>query len=216
MWLGLVKKIADADRFVVLDSVQFEKNYFQNRNKIRTKEGWMWLTVPVKKQPLATLIKDIEISYNQPWQEKYLKSLQAHYGGAPYFKDYFPKIEKIIRKNHTYLAGLNIELLEFVLDSFGIKKQLIRSSELSTEKAVGGSDVCLAICKQQCASIYLAGPSGKDYLKLDDFDREGIEVLFHEFHHPEYKQLHGEFLPYMSSIDLLFNHGQEAKNILIS
>lgn len=213
VWLGLIKKIADADRFVVLDSVQFRKNYFQNRNKIRTKDDWMWLTVPVKKQALATLIKDIEISYDQQWQDKYLKSLQVQYGMTPYFSTYYPAIESIIRKNHVYLADLNIELLQYILDAFGVSTPMIRSSTLGIT-AVGGSSVCLEISQKQGAQVYLAGPSGKEYLQLEDFEKEGIVVEFHAFEHPTYEQVHDGFIPYMASIDALFNHGAEAKKYL--
>lgn len=214
VWLGLIKKISDSDVFVVLDSVQFEKNYFQNRNKIRTKEGWMWLTVPIKKAPLSTPIKDIKISYDQNWQKKYLNSLQIHYGKTPFFKMYYPKIEEIILMNHTHIVDLNIELLKWMLQEFGItKKEIIRSSTLDIKDGIGGSNVCLEICRkfEQCS--YLAGPSGKDYLVMDDFRKHKIEVNFHDFKHPEYKQIHGGFVPYMSALDILFNIGGEVKNI---
>lgn len=214
VWLGLIKKIADADIFVILDSVQFEKNYFQNRNKIKTQDGWMWLTVPVKKMPLITLIKDIEISYDQNWQDKYLKSLQVYYAKAPYFTEYYPAIEQIINKHHAHLADLNIELLIFLLQSFGVTgKTIVRSSSMGLQ-AVGGSAVCLEIAQKQGAHIYLAGPSGRDYLHLNDFAQAGIDVEFHHFDHPTYHQLHGDFLPYMASIDALFNLGPKAKDIL--
>ncbi len=216
IWLGLIKKISDADTFVILDSVQFRKNYFQNRNKIKTRHGSMWLTVPVKSAPLDTKIKDIEISYDQNWQEKYLNSIRTHYGASKYFKEYYPKIEQIVLKNHKYLADLNIDLINFFLDEFGVKgKKIIKSSEIDLDGILGGSNVCLEICKKNGECTYLAGPSGKDYLNLDDFDKEKIKVIFHEFEHPSYGQLHGEFLPGMSSLDALFNLGPEAKKILV-
>lgn len=214
VWLGLIKKISDSDVFVILDSVQFEKNYFQNRNKIRTKEGWMWLTVPVKKASLSTSIKDIEISYNENWQKKYLKSLQIHYGKTPFFKTYYPKIEEIVLKNHTHLADLNIELLEWILKEFGVEnKKIVKSSSLGIEEGIGGSNVCLEVCKYFKPHVYLAGPSGRDYLILDDFKQHCIDVHFHDFSHPEYTQIHGSFLPYMSSLDALFNLGDEVKGL---
>jgi len=215
VWLGLIKKISDADVFVILDSVQFEKNYFQNRNKIRTKEGWMWLTVPIKKAPLSTLIKDVEISYEEKWQKKYLKSLEIQYGKAPFFKKYYPQIEEIISKNHKLLVDLNIELLEFVLREFGVQnKTIVKSSTLKIKEGIGGSNVCLEICKYFKSNIYLSGPSGRDYLILDDFKQHCIDVHFHDFSHPEYTQIHGSFLPYMSSLDALFNLGDEAARFL--
>jgi hypothetical protein len=215
VWLGLIKKISDADVFVILDSVQFEKNYFQNRNKIRTKDGWIWLTVPVKNSPLETLIKDIEISYDKPWQKKYLTSLRINYGKAKYFNNYYSKVESVILKKYKYLSDLNIELLYFLLEEFGIsKKKIFKASEMSIQNGGGASNVCLQICKKFEKCTYLAGPSGKDYLKLQDFEDAGYKVVFHDFKHPEYKQVYGGFLPFMSSLDALFNLGLEAKKIL--
>lgn len=217
IWLGLVKKIDDADVFVILDSVQYRHGYVQNRNRIRTgsEQGWEWLTVPTVKHPLDTQIKDIEISYNVDWTKKYLNALRTNYGSAKYFKTYFPGIENIILKKHKMLVDLNIELIMFILKSFGIsEKKILRSSEIDIGDAKGGSDVILGLCKQLGTKHYLAGPSGRDYLKLDDFEKEGIQVTFHEFHHPTYSQLHEPFMPGMSSIDMLFCHGQEVRDLL--
>lgn len=212
IWLGLVKKIQDADVFVILDSVQFEKNYFQNRNKIRTKDGWVWLTVPVKKTSLHTNIKDIEISYDNDWQKKYLKSIQVNYSGTDFFDFYYKEIEFIIKKNHKYIVDLNVELIEWVLEKFNIKgKKIIRSSSLNIKEGIGGSNVCLEICKYFGNCVYLAGPSGKDYLVLNDFKKENIEVVFHEFTSPTYKQKYKNFEPNMSSLDFLFNTGNQVK-----
>src|SRR5438132_417721 len=110
VWLGLLNKIKMADAYVIFDSVQFKKNYFENRNRIKTQDGPMWLTVPVKNHSISTVIKDIEISYDTPWQKKYLAAIQTNYGKAQYFGEYFSAIEKIINKNHRLLVDLNIEV----------------------------------------------------------------------------------------------------------
>ncbi len=218
VWLGFLHKVAAADVFVILDTVQFEKNYFQNRNKIRTNQGWQWLTVPVKKQPLQTEIKDIEIAELTPWKEKYLKSMEQSYRKTPYFQTYYPKIAEIIQKPHTKIADLNIELLHFILDAFAIHpKQIIRSSELSYERHED-EQVVFSICKafDPKPELYLSGPSGRDYLRLEPFEAAGINVQFHEFHHPIYKQSFEPFMPYMSCIDLLFQTGPAAREILFT
>jgi len=216
IWLGLIDKISKADIFVVLDTVQFRKNYYQNRNKIRTnkKEGWTWLTVPIKKQPLETKIKDIEIS-DIAWKERYLLLLEVNYAKAPYFRTYYPKIKKIINENYSKLHDLNIELLFFTLNCFDLEnKKIIKSSEMNIRKDSTGSDTVLEICKAVNADTYLAGSFGPDYLNAEDFKKAGIKIDVHSFEHPTYKQQHEPFIPFMSSIDLLFNHGPTAKNIL--
>jgi hypothetical protein len=216
VWLGLLNKISQADIFVIFDDTQFKKNYFENRNKIKTAQGWTWLTVPVKSTSLNTKIKDIEISYDRDWQKKYLNTLVMNYSRAPFFKSYFPRIESIILKKHRFIMDLNLELLFLFMELFGIKKKTIKSSELHLpENIEGGSNLCLEICRAIKADMYLAGSSGKDYLKLDCFKKAGIEVVFHEFTHPVYKQLHGDFQPFMSALDALFNLGPDAAKIIV-
>ncbi|HLP86292.1 MAG TPA: WbqC family protein [Candidatus Paceibacterota bacterium] len=215
VWLGLISKISKSDIFVVFDNTQFKKNYFENRNKIKNKDGWMWLTVPVKDHSLSAEIKDIEISYNTNWQRKYLNTLQTNYSKSPFFKVYFNKIESIINKKHKLLIDLNLEVLLFLLESFGFNKKIIKSSELHIPQDIkNGSDICLEICKSLKADTYLSGISGKDYLNLDDFEKVGIKVIFHNFNHPVYDQLWGDFIPGMSSLDALFNLGEKAKELI--
>lgn len=214
VWLGLLDKISKADLFVIFDDTQFKKHYFENRNKIRTQDGWMWLTVPVKNQPLDTNIKDIEISYDREWQKKYLNAIRTNYSKAPYFNDYFPKIEETINKNHKYLIDLNMEILLFFFSAFGINKKMIKASELGISKDICGSDLCLVICQKAGAKTYLAGVSGKDYLNIPSFKDCKIDVVPHEFDHPAYKQQYEPFIPGMSAIDALFNLGPEAKKLI--
>ena len=193
-----------------MDTVQFKKDDFQHRNKIRNKEGWTWLTVPLQKHSFDTLIKDIKISYDHPWQKKHLNLLKANYQSAPFFKDYFPKLEEIINSEHEFLADLNIRLIHFLLESFGIfGKKILRASELDLPEVRGGTRVNLEISKKINAHTYISGPAGKEYLDLAEFEKAGIKVLFHEFEHPVYSQIHGEFLPYMSAVDALFNMGPD-------
>lgn len=214
IWLGLVDKISRADTFVVLDTVQFRKNYFQNRNKIRTQNGWTWLTVPIKKHPLKTKISDIEISYNQDWTERYLTLIRTNYNKSKYFAKYFPKLEQIILKKHKYLSDLNLELIKFILKHFNMKTKIIKASELKLPETKSGSETVLEICKALSAEVYLSGISGKDYLDLSAFKSSKIEVIFQDFHYPIYKQPTEPFISGMSSIDLLFNYGPKSKDVL--
>jgi len=213
IWLGLVDKISKSDIFVILDNVQYRKNYFQNRNKIKTKKGWRWLTVPIKKHPFETKVNAIEIS-DQNWQEHYLSILKENYEKAPYFERYFGGIREIIYRDHKFISDLNTELIAFLLNEFQIKKKILKASSLRLQDLKGGSNINLTICEKLKADSYLSGPSGEDYLDLAQFKKHKIDVSFHKFDHPAYRQLWGEFIPCMSSIDLLFNYGPKAKAIL--
>jgi len=213
-WLGFFHKIIQVDEFVLLDNVQFRKNYFQNRNKIRTAQGWQWITVPVKKFHFNQKINEIEISYNQNWQEKNLRLIEQNYTKARYFKNYFSEFKKIYSSKFQLLRDLNIELIKFLLGKFGINTKVYISSELLKDVGKGGTEVNLNLCKKLNADIYLSGPFGKDYLDIPKFEQAGIKVEFHQFEHPIYKQLYDPFIPKMSSIDLLFNYGPESLSIL--
>ncbi|MDA2922518.1 WbqC family protein [Patescibacteria group bacterium AH-259-L07] len=213
-WLGLIDKIFQSQIFVILDTVQFKKNNFQNRNKIRTRDDWTWLTIPIKKHSLNTKIIDIEISYNRDWMESYLNLLKINYKEAEYFTTYYPPIEQLILQKYEKLADLNFEIIKLILKSFDIKTKIVKSSNLTLDKDVRSSQLLLEICKALSVDTYLSGAGGKTYLDLTIFKSAGIEVKFQEFYHPIYIQLYEPFIPAMSCLDLLFLYGSKAKNIL--
>jgi hypothetical protein len=211
-WLGLLDKINQADCWIVLDDVQYRRHYFQNRNKARTATGFTWLTVPVKSECGITLIKDVEVNNSGHWRHKCRETIRHAYGRAPFFKTYAPFLESIYDRSWRNLADLNLEIIRFLLRSFGIEKQVLRSSQFGrTERA---SDLLLALARESGASVYLSGVSGREYLAVEKFAEAGIEVRFQDFHHPIYRQLYEPFLPCMSAVDLLFNHGPQSADIL--
>jgi len=216
VWLGLLDKISKADVFVALDTVQFRKNYFQNRNKIRTDQGEQWMTVPLVKCSSSTLIQNIRIAYGTGWTTKYLNKIRESYRDSTYFNDYYPELENIFLEKYEFLSELNIELIIRFMQWFQIKTEVIIASSMGLEAVKGGTEVNFQICNAVDADCYLSGPFGKKYLDLTRFREGGIEVVFHEFQQPEYKQQYIPFIPYMSSIDLLFNYGPEARNIFLN
>lgn len=214
MWLGLIDKISQADVYVVLDTVQFRKNYFQNRNRIRSEDGFAWLTTPITRKGLDTKIKDIEISNTSEWKERQLNIITEHYKHAPYFDTYFPHIQRILQQEHTSLVELNMSFIRLILAEFGVSTKIVFASELGIDESLTSSALLSRICEVLSADVYLSGPSGKDYLDLQCFEEKGIAVRFHEFTHPTYTQQFPEFIPGMSSLDVLFNHGDQAPKIL--
>jgi len=210
-WAGFFHKISDVDTVVILDSVQFRKNYFQNRNKIRSSDGWSWITVPVYRR-LDTLIKDVTIVMNQYWQRKWIDSIYHAYKKATYFEEYFDRLAAEINKNEEKLSLLNFALIKIIGEWLGIKTDFIFSSQLDVKGK--GNELILDICKSLNATTYLSGVSGKEYLSLDDFTRGDIRVEFQEFYHPIYSQLYEPFIPCMSIIDILFNYGKKSLEIV--
>ena len=205
-WLGYFEKIQQSDVFIYLDTVQFEKNSFINRNKIKTPQGGQWLTIPVKvKGHTNTTLADTEVDDGQPWRTKHLKSIEINYRKAPYFAEGYPELERLISTPTNNLAELCWQQLNFWLAEFEIETKVIRSSELEINSKK--SDLVLDLCKHFSAENYLSGALGRDYLNENDFADAGIKVEYQEFIHPAYPQRWGNFEPYMGIVDYWMNCG---------
>ena len=213
-WLGFFDKVRQADTVVLLDNVQFRKNYFQNRNKIRTQNGWAWITAPIVKAGHDLLINEVKIAPENKWKIENWNLINSAYQKAPYFKKYGEDTRKIYLNDWERLCDLNIALINYFLKILGIERNVAIASKLGIQPGKGGTEVNLNICREMDADIYLSGISGKDYLEESKFTGQGIKVIYQEFYHPIYKQLYEPFLPGMSIIDLLFNHGDKSPDIL--
>lgn len=210
-WLGFFKKMMDCDTFVFLDDVQYEKNGHHNRNKIRTKDGSMWLTVPTRSS-LNLLLNEVKIDNTSNWIEKHKKAIRINYSKAKYFDEFSKSLESIYEKKFNSLIDVNISIIELLMTHLKIKPEIIFSSKLCIEKK--GSDRILEICKKLNANVYYSGVFGRDYLNLIDFKHNNIVVEMHNFIHPEYRQCYLPFVPNMSTIDLLFNEGENSREVL--
>lgn len=214
-WLGYFHRIAVADAHVVLDHVQFEKNSFTNRNKIRTTEGWCWLTVPVRTAgKFGQLpIHEIEIVNEKKWAVKHWQSLRLNYAHAPYFPQHAAFFEGIYARPWVRLADLAREITAYLMDAFAIKTRLQYSSQM---KLSGKKDeLVLNLCRDMGATIYLSGPLGRNYLREDLFLSNGIAVRYDDYRHPAYPQAHPGFEPYMAALDVLFNAGPASFKIMM-
>lgn len=214
-WLGYFHRIAASDLHIVLDHVQFEKNSFVNRNKIRTNNGWCWLTIPLKTSgrfgDLA--INGVEIDSAQRWSEKHWNSIRMNYSRAKHFEEYSSFFEIVFSQAWSRLNPLLRETTEYLLSTFGIKTRILFSSEIKpTERK---SQMVLELCRQVGATHYLSGTLGRNYLDVGAFERAGIIVSYQDYKHPTYEQRHAGFEPFMSAIDLLFNCGQKSLGILM-
>jgi hypothetical protein len=213
-WLGYFERIAASDVHVVLDHVQFEKNSFTNRNKARTKEGSLWLTVPVAtKGRFGDLaINSLEFAANDPWLRKHWATLKMTYGKAPHFRAYAPAYEELYGRTWSGFMPMVRAFLEQHLRDLGITTPLRYSSEMRVEGTK--SDLVLNLCRATGASTYLSGALGRNYLDEAAFAAAGIAVRYQEYVHPTYAQIHGGFEPYMGVLDLIFNHGPASLDIL--
>lgn len=201
-WLGFFDRWQKSDLYIVLDDVQFLRRGWHHRDKIKTKDGVKWLTVPVlKKGRYQQLIREVQIDNSIDWRGKHLRTIQSNYTKSPNFDCYFQQIEKIYKKKHTLLIDLNMDLLRFVADSFDIVTPVAFASDhhlqsSSTQKLVD-------LVKSVDGDCYITGLGAKEYLDETLFSVQGIQVVWQEYTHPIYEQLHGPFIPMLSCLDFL-------------
>ena len=208
-WLGFFHKLTLGDIYMIVDNVQFKKKHFENRNRICTRSGALWITVPVHTQGrFEQHINQVAIDNRSNWQRKILKSIELNYAKTPYFSQYWPFFSQVIGQERHKLAELNEELIRGCLGFLGIKVDVVKSSELGIVEQ--GTDLIVEMCKSVGATSYVSGQSGRDYLDEVRVAQAGIELIYQQFTHPTYQQVGTLFLPQMSVIDLLFNAGEKA------
>jgi len=214
-WLGYFAKIMQADIFIFLDNVQFKKNEWQNRNKIRTPQGWIWLTVPVIHK-FGQKICEVKINNTVNWRKKHLQTLQTYYGPAPFFKLYFDKIVNLYQSEWQSLSQFNITSIRLLMSLIGIETPTVIASEIKAldENSLSADERLIIATKAVGADCYLSGTGGHNYLQTELFSKNGIELRFQSFEHPVYRQMTTDFLPNMSVLDLLFNEGEQANSII--
>ena len=214
-WLGLFHKIALSEKFVYFNEVQYLPKDWMNRNKIKTKDGAIWLTVPVLRKGYREMkISEIEINNSIDWQKKHLRSISINYKKAPYFEKYIPFFEYVYSRKWKFLGDLNEYMLKWFLDELGIKVDFLKASDFKFQGKK--SSLVLNMCKELDASTYIFGALGKDYADVEEFGKNNIRLIFQDYNHPKHSQLYGEFISHLSVIDLLFNHGPKSLEIILS
>lgn len=218
-WLGNISKAAMGDAYFILDSVQYCKELFQNRNKIRIKSdtGWQWLTIPISNPNNKLMMwSEVCIDNKQNWKVKHLKAIQLSYSKCKYFKDIFPEIESIYNNfNSDKLIDFIVEFIKYAHKKFNLQVPIYQTSKLIEQGYnIEGhkTDLVLSMCNVIEANSFVFGALGRDYIEKDKFTK--VKYSFQNFEHPVYEQLHGEFIPNMCFLDLLFNYGPESIYIL--
>lgn len=217
-WLGYFDLLDQVDKFVLLDTVQFSKQSWQQRNRIKTPTGLQWLTVPVLfRGRLGQRIVDVEIREREFWRD-HLRAIELNYRRSPFFESYYPALSELLQSvpSEPRLAELTIALLRWLSEVLGIKTPIVRSSELTVE---GKRTQLLAeICGLSGATTYVSPLGSADYLlhELPILTERGVNVVFQHYDHPLYQQLFPPFLAHASVLDLLFNEGENSLAIIRS
>jgi hypothetical protein len=210
---GFFYKMMVSDKFVIVDNIQYEKKNWQNRNRIRTPDGWSWLNVPVITHGRREqLIKDVEINNETPWRQKTWQSIETSYRNAPYFEKFGPAFKKIFDQEWNKLIDLNIAIIKTIMNILQINKNI----ELTSSKKVSGqkTELLINICKEYGANTYLSG-SGAEYVDEQLFEKTGFKHKVLKFNSPVYKQQFTEFEENLSILDMIFNLGENAKEIIL-
>jgi hypothetical protein len=218
-WLGYLHRMAQADLFVLLDHVQFERRNYQNRTMIRMNDEARWLSVPVMQRSQKERIVDKEVDNRldgaKRWGLNHFTTLRHAYRQAGFFTTYGAAFKQLFETRWPRLVDMNRAGLDILREAFAIRTPLMRSSELAVEGARG--ELILAICRAVGADTLIAGIGGsRGYLDVEAFARAGVRIEYHDFQHPEYPQCGtGPFIRGLSAIDLLFNcGGPQSRNLL--
>ena len=208
-WKGYFDIINDVDLFVFYDDVQYTKNDWRNRNKVKTANGTGWLSIPVGSDK-NRLICEVILNDNR-WQEKHWKTLCQLYSKSPYFSNYAPFLEDFYLNNHWQsLSELNQYLIRHIAEDFlGVKTKFVDSRQLPAKGSK--QDRLLDLLQKAGATKYVSGPGAKNYIDEDRFNATGIELVWKDYsNYPEYPQYHPPFEHGVTIIDLLFHTGEKA------
>ena len=211
-WLGYLAKWAAADVFVFLDTVQYEKNGWQNRNRIKTAAGARWLTVPVHA-PLGTPLREVVLDERQPWRQRHLRSIEHAYARAPHWGGHQAALARLYDTPWERLAAVATASAEWLARAVGVSVPCRLASSLDADDPDPTARL-VAICRLLGADTYLAGGHGARYMDAGRFAEAGIKVLYQHYTHPLYAQQHGDFVPFLSGLDLLLTHGDASLAIL--
>ena len=207
-YIGFFQKMALVDVFVILDNVQFSKDSYTQRTKIRTKDDWMWLTIPIEKQYYFRSIKDIYLPQDEKWLKKHKMSIVSNYPKYKFIDEKF--VDEYYSKKFEKLQEFNERGIFYLKDKFEIKTEILRASKLDINENLKSTDLLIDIVKNVGGNVYVSGLGGKNYMDADKFLMNNIKLEYFEFKPFEYPQRWAGFEPYMSAIDLLFNLGDES------
>lgn len=209
-WLGYFSKINQSDKFIILDTVDLQignANSITNRTRIKTQQGELWLTIPIRKSE-SKLIHSIQIDNKQPWQKKILKSIQMAYSKAPQFNSIFPIFEELLQQRCELLSELNSKIIVEIATWLDITTEILIASKMpitSEDK----NERLIDLIKQVDGDIYLSGNGARQYNDEAAYNSNGIQLTYTSYKPNEYPQLHGNFIPGLSILDAMMNLTKE-------
>ena len=203
-WLGAFEQFARSNIFIFYDDVQYDRDGWRNRNRIKTAQGVRWLTVPVQTRgKFGQRILDVKIDNRQPWARKHIQTLEQSYAKALHLQSVLAELRSVLEQPWESLAELNITLFLRLARFMGLERTVRRSSELSLP--AGKNERLLELCRVFGARTYYSGLAAREYLEEERFRQAGIVVQWQDFQPPVYPQFHGKFESHLSVVDWLFH-----------
>lgn len=220
-WLGFFDQMAQVDQFLIYDEMLYTHYDWRSRNRIKGSQGEIWLVVPVKHHP-AVRICQVQIDNRKNWGRKHLNAMQMNYARAPFFRRYISYFRDLYTREWDKLVDLDMEIIRFCAAELGIITPVILASQLHLEdKFIHAgwaedrrTERIIFFMKELGADVLFEGESGKSYINEEMMARAGCLVEYQSYQHPVYRQQFGGFIPYLSVVDLMFNHGDESLDIL--
>jgi hypothetical protein len=203
-WLGYFYKLSQTDIFVFLDDVQFSKTGAHNYHYIKTPEGSLKLKIPVTHK-FVDSINNVKTNDHGGWKQRHLDELEKHYKTAPYFNQIIEDFRKVLMVEYDNLSDLNVAIILFIADKFGITPKIVFSSSLGLESR--SEQKIIDVCSALNATAYYSGRGAMAYQEEENFSKEGIELIYDTFTPVEYPQMYDEFQKNVTVLDFLMNHG---------
>lgn len=214
-WLGYFDMIDQVETFVFLDNVQLVKRSWQTRNRIKSPQGELFLSIPIKKEKSRDLqlINNAHFVTSDSWMESHLRSIEQFYRKALFFEEVYPVLRNLyLSYNDTLLSQFLIGIIKEISNLLGITTNFIIASELGKFNS-RKDDLLVEISKKNGCDSYLSALGSSGYIESENeggaFLRNNIALYYQHYLHPEYPQLYGSFISHLSIIDLLFNSGLE-------
>lgn len=214
-YIGYWQLLNAVDQYVIYDDVNFIKGGWINRNNILINNEAKLFNIQMQGASSNKLINEIEVSQNQVWKKKFLKTIENSYSKAPFYKEVYPVIENIVNYDETNLAKYIYHSISKVCDYLNIHTKLIISSEVNKDNDLKGQDKVIEICKILGANEYYNAIGGQELYSYSGFKDNGISLKFLETSKIEYSQFNDKFIPNLSIIDvLMFNSKEKIKSML--
>lgn len=219
-WLGYFEQIAIVDNFILLDTVQYTKADWRNRNRIKTANGPCWLTVPVQRHSLNAKLYDITIDYSRDWVRKLLMTIEQSYAKCRYFEPVYSQLADVLIERPVSLVQLNLKLITIICQHLSIDTPIHLASKIQSTAELDIANISdpnsrlIAFCQYFGAVKFYEGASGRNYLDVDAFQSKGIDVIFQDYKHPTYHQRFAPFISHLSVIDLIMNEGPNSAELV--